>query len=251
MAGTSAPNRILDLEDLERESFRRVLAEMDDLLAREPDSYLHPSKRWEYPWALEQARLGPRQKILDAGSGASIFPIYLAHRGHQVTAVDLQVARRLGKSTGVSVDYVEADVVALPFGDGVFDGIFCISVIEHLPEEAIAKALEELRRVLRPGGRLLLTTDYYHDADAEIWYEGPDRRFRVDWGVFDEARLRRCILDAPGWRVDGDVDLKVDWAEMVPRVRRFHVYPYTSVGVTLVNAAPGTRDGGTREGGGS
>lgn len=232
----AAPNRTLDLAELGRPSYRRVLEELDALVAGEPGAYLHPSKRWEYPWALERADLAPGSRVLDAGSGASILPVYLARRGHRVAAADVAVGKRLGTASGAAVDYVAGDLVALPFRDEAFDVVFCISVVEHLPGGRIPRALLELRRVLRPGGRMLLTTDFYRDADAEIWYEGPDRRFPVDWGVFDEARLRRLILDAPGWAVDGAVDLSVDWERVSPAMRRFHGYPYTSVGVALVKS---------------
>lgn len=73
-------------------------------------------------------------------------------------------ARRL-----VSVDYTTTSVVfkglppdawaegtALPFGDGVFDNATCWEVIEHLPNPE--ELLQEARRVLKPGGRLLLST---------------------------------------------------------------------------------------------
>ncbi|HEX7118120.1 MAG TPA: class I SAM-dependent methyltransferase [Longimicrobiales bacterium] len=238
-----APNRTLDLAELGRPDVRRLLAELDGMVAREAGSYLHPSKRWEYPWALERARLAPGSHVLDAGSGASIFPVYLARCGHAVTALDRVVERRFGAAHAVTVEYVAGDLAALPFAAESFDAVFCISVIEHVPEERIPQAMAEFRRVLRRDGRLLLTTDYYRDAEAEIWHEGPDRRFRVDWGVFDEARLRRSILDAPGWVVDGALDLDVDWDRVSPRMRRFHGYPYTSVGVALrATAAGGARN---------
>jgi SAM-dependent methyltransferase len=229
-----ARNRLLDLDELARPEFRAVLEEMDDLVARESVSYLHPGKRWEYPWALARAGLAAGSRVLDAGSGDSIFPVYLAKHGYDVTAVDLAFTGTLGALHGVEVDYVRADLTALPQADASFDAVFCISVIEHLPEARIPIAMQEMRRVLRPGGRLLLTTDYYRDADAELWYEGPDRRFRVDWGFFDEPRLRRLILDAPGFRLDGDLDLTVDWESTSARMREYHGYPYTSVGVALV-----------------
>lgn len=229
-----APNRTLDLAELEQPAYRRILEELDGMVAREVGSYLHPSKRWEYPWALERAALTPGSRILDAGCGASIFPVYLARHGHRVSALDLETADRLGGAHGVQVGYIRGDLTALPLASGSFDAVFCVSVVEHLPEKRIPAAIAELRRVLRPGGRLLLTTDFYEDAGAEIWYEGPDRRFRVEWGIFDEARLRRLILAAPGLVVEGEVELGVDWDEVRPRMRRFHGYPYTSVGVALV-----------------
>jgi SAM-dependent methyltransferase len=49
----------------------------------------------------------------------------------------------------------QADATAIPFGNEVFDAVFLFDVLEHLDEEA--KALGEIRRVLRPGGKLLVT----------------------------------------------------------------------------------------------
>ena len=231
---TRAPNRLLDLAELESPDFAPVLEEMDSLVARDDVSYLHPGKRWEYPWALGRAGLEPGARVLDAGAGDSIFPVYLARQGYRVTAVDLEFTGTLGELHGVEVDYLRADMTDLPLPDAHFDAVFCISVIEHLPEERIPVAMRELRRVLRPGGALLLTTDYYEDAAAELWYEGPDRRFPVDWGFFDEPRLRRLILDAPGWELEGELDLSVDWPATRERMRRYHGYPYTSVALKLV-----------------
>lgn len=230
-----APNRVLDLDEMATPGFRAVLDRLDDLVARDEISYLHLGKRWEYPWALERAGLAPGSRVLDVGCGDSIFPVYLASLGHSVTAVDLEFTTNLGELHALATEYVRADMTALPMEDEEFDAVFCISVIEHLPEAQVPLAMREMQRVLKPGGRLLLTTDYYEDADARIWYSGPGRdAFRVDWGFFDEERLRRLVLDAPGWRVDGELDLSVDWGEMRPRMREYHGYPYTSVGVALV-----------------
>lgn len=229
-------NRTLDLEELESPEYRDILAEMDSLLAGDPVSYLHPGKRWEYPWALARASLSAGATVLDAGAGDSIFPVYLAKQGHAVTAVDLTLDGTLGERHRVEINYLAASMTALPLPSSRFDAVFCISVIEHLPESEVPRALDELRRVLRPGGSLLLTTDYYDDAEAEVWHRSPGREFRVDWRIFDEDRLRRLILDAPGWRVEGELDLDVDWEAVKPAMREYHGYPYTSVGVKLVRS---------------
>lgn len=172
--------------------------------------------------------------MLDAGCGASIFPIYLAMEGYQVSALDLDPPINLDQIHGVNVDYRRGKLTAMPFADDAFDTVFCISVIEHLGAAGMPAALTELRRVLRTGGKLLLTTDYYEDADTELSYEGSDRCFRVDWSFSDAAQLQSIVLNAPGFHVEGEVDLTVDWDAVRPQMRRFHGYPYTAVGITLV-----------------
>ncbi|MGQ9425474.1 class I SAM-dependent methyltransferase [Gilvimarinus sp. F26214L] len=229
-----APNRLLDLEELTSPDFAAVLDELDTLTERESISYLHPGKRWEYPWALSRAQLEPGCRVLDAGCGASIFPVYLAKNGYSVTALDLHPPEGLNEAHQVPVDYCRGELTELPFPDGSFDRVFCISVIEHLGHEGAPAALAELRRVLRPGGRLLITTDYYDDAEAEIFYEKDGERFPVDWGFYDARLLEHYLLDVPGLRLDGALDLSVDWDETRPRMREFHGYPYTSVGLAFV-----------------
>jgi SAM-dependent methyltransferase len=226
-----APNRPMELADLDLPNFRRVQSAMEALLRRTEGYYLHPSKRWEYPWALERSPLPVGSRVLDIGCGASIFPLFLAESGHRVVACDLQVPVPASPSRNLS--YLRGDLTAIPLAAASFDAVFCISVIEHLQRERIATALGELRRVLRPGGLLLLTTDYYRQAEAELWYEGPGTPFRVDWQVFDEQVLRQKILCHHGFTAVGDIDLSIDWATVQPRMRRFHGYPYTSVGVAL------------------
>jgi SAM-dependent methyltransferase len=228
------PNRLLDLRELEEPFFAQTLQQLDTLTERESVSYLHPSKRWEYPWALARAQLAPGSCVLDAGCGASIFPVYLAKQQQHVVGADLTVPTGLADLHGVPIDYVVAGLTNLPFGDKKFDAVFCISVIEHLGYEGIPQALAELRRVIRPGGRLMITTDYYKNANAELWYTGEGASFPVDWSFFDYEHLDRYLLQAPGLTLEGELDLQANWTHIEPQMRRFHGYPYTSVGITLM-----------------
>ena len=76
-------------------------------------------------------------------------------------AASLEGAERHGVDVDVqplhpSVRYVRGDGARLPFRDGVFDTVFAIDVIEHVPDER--ELIVEALRVLRPGGRAIMTT---------------------------------------------------------------------------------------------
>lgn len=85
----------------------------------------------------------------------------LLRAGLSVSAVDLSpwiVAEALERNPGLQA--CQADVRCLPFPEGRFDAVFSGSTLDHLDSaEAIGSALDELVRVLRPGGLLILTMD--------------------------------------------------------------------------------------------
>jgi SAM-dependent methyltransferase len=98
--------------------------------------------------------------VFDEAVGEGLYPP-LAARAREVVVVDvseplLAAARRRYPALRA----VRADVRALPFADGEFDAIVSNSTLDHFRStDEIVRALRELRRVLRPGGRLLLTLD--------------------------------------------------------------------------------------------
>lgn len=86
---------------------------------------------------------------------------FLHDRAAHVTGIDLsgRTAHLAAQRTGAK-SFGCADVRRLPFGDGTFDGIFSGSTLDHfVKSEDLVTSLQELYRVLRPGGRLLLTLD--------------------------------------------------------------------------------------------
>jgi 2-polyprenyl-3-methyl-5-hydroxy-6-metoxy-1,4-benzoquinol methylase len=97
--------------------------------------------------------------LLDAGCGAGRFAEIASDLGAHVVAVDISDAVDAARETlshRGNVSFVQANLTALPFRRGAFDGIFCIGVIHHTPRpfETIAK----LPTFLRRDGRLALTT---------------------------------------------------------------------------------------------
>jgi len=98
-------------------------------------------------------RLPPGARVLDAPCGAGALTHALAARGFGAAGVDLDERR----ASNPAVSFHRANLEQpLPFDDAVFDAVFSVEGIEHL--ENGAALLREFHRVLKPGGRLVLTT---------------------------------------------------------------------------------------------
>ncbi len=101
-------------------------------------------------------------RILDVGCGAGTNSLFLDRSGLQVTGVDLApsaiaAARARAARTGRAVDFRVADALDLPFRRGSFDGAIDVGCFHTLPIPLRGRYVEELARVLRPGGRFALT----------------------------------------------------------------------------------------------
>jgi SAM-dependent methyltransferase len=96
-------------------------------------------------------------RVLEAGCGEGYGAALLAGRARQVVALDYDAAA-IGHAAGAypAVRAVRANLVALPFPAASFDVVCSLQVIEHLWEQP--RFVAECARVLRPGGRLLLST---------------------------------------------------------------------------------------------
>jgi SAM-dependent methyltransferase len=120
-----------------------------------------PNAYYERPAMLELAGDVTGRRILDAGCGSGPLFSALRDRGAIVTGIDasagmLELARR---RLGADADLRVADLARpLPFPDGVFDDVIASLVLHYL--EDWGPTLAELRRVLRPGGRLLVSVDH-------------------------------------------------------------------------------------------
>ncbi|GAA4539677.1 methyltransferase domain-containing protein [Amycolatopsis samaneae] len=109
----------------------------------------------------------PDAHVLDLGCGPGTITVGLAP-GARVTGIDVsqeQLARARAKARGVrrsTVDFVAASVYALPFESSTVDAAFSHALFEHLrnPQEALA----EIRRVLRPGAILAISTSDWSKA---------------------------------------------------------------------------------------
>jgi SAM-dependent methyltransferase len=94
--------------------------------------------------------------LLDAGCGTGLFSARAAHRGANVTSLDVGPNLLAEVAKKCDSERVVGDVQALPFPDASFDVVVSTEVIEHTPEPA--RAIRELVRVAKPGGTVVITT---------------------------------------------------------------------------------------------
>jgi ubiquinone/menaquinone biosynthesis C-methylase UbiE len=109
---------------------------------------------------LSEIAVSDTASVLEAGCGPGNLLPQLASRFGRVCAMDassrmLDIARTHAADFR-NITYQVGNIEALPFGDNSFDLVCSAGVIEYLPE--IERALQEMQRVLRPGGLLILST---------------------------------------------------------------------------------------------
>lgn len=143
--------------------------------------------------------------ILDVGCGTGGVTQLLAEAGGpdtQITALDVEsdflaAAKRLLKDVPATITYQEGSLDELPFANGQFDLVWCSRVIHHMPDQLAA--VRELRRVLKPGGRLALREDgllmQLLPFDIGLGEPGLDERLNAA-RAWEFAQLRPSIPDS-------------------------------------------------------
>jgi len=104
------------------------------------------------PWALAGADLGA--DVLEIGPGPGLTTDVLATRVPRLTALEIDTALATAlRRRQAAVRVVEGDATTMPFPDASFSGAVSFTMLHHVPTAAAQdRLLEEVRRVLRPGG---------------------------------------------------------------------------------------------------
>lgn len=131
---------------------------------------------------LQAVNLKTGERAMEFGCGAGFYAFEAAQfvgPTGQISAIDIsedQIAATKARCADLqNVDVRVADITALPFDSETFDAIWGVQVLEYVTD--VDLALAEIRRVLRPGGRLIILATNWHSI---VWHsENPERMQRV------------------------------------------------------------------------
>lgn len=176
--------------------FQQIAGSWDQISA----GYFGPAVREA---AIAKAYLRPEMAVADIGSGTGFVAAGLAPLVKRVYVVDgsaamLAVAQK-NLSQFDNIEYHEADGASLPFPDESLDAVFANMYLHHTTDPQAA--IREMVRVLRPGGRLVITDMDEHpyawlkDEMADVW-QGFDRQQVRAW--FQASGLVNLVVDCTG-----------------------------------------------------
>lgn len=110
--------------------------------------------------------------ILDLGSGAGRHAIFFAREGYRASACDFSAVgvaetQRRAEEAKLSVSTAVCEADDLAFPDDSFDGVVVFGTFAYLPYERFVKAVAEMHRVLKPGGKAMIMTPTGNDARVQ------------------------------------------------------------------------------------
>ena len=141
--------------DIEKPEFKRLIKEL---------KIIPWSRLWEWPFVILNSDIKKGLRVLDAGCVGSIMAKYCIQKGCETHGIDIDDHFLPG------LNFKKADVRNTSYKAAYFDRIFCISVIEHIWDSPL-KSIEELLRILKPGGRLALTTDINREESSFLFHQ--------------------------------------------------------------------------------
>jgi len=160
--------------------------------------------------------------ICDLGCGVGQVAGYLHSRGASASGIDLskemiKQARRLNPD----ITFQQGNMLALTdVAEDSFGGIAAFYSIIHIPRPSLVDALREMKRALRPGGRLLLT---FHIGQKDVhlaeWWDKP---VSLDFYFFETEEMKGCLTQA-GFELEEVIE-RDPYPDIEVQTRRAYIF---------------------------
>lgn len=188
------PELVSDLYDVFTHMFLRFWGENFHYgywLSDEDDSSVNVATDRLTDLLIERLELQPGQRMLDVGCGIGMPALRLAGTveaditGVTINEGQAREANARAEAAGLShrVRFDHADAMALPYPDASFDAVWAFESLLHMDR---TRALTEMKRVLRPGGRLVIADTCQHGPIGPEWQDD-----------LDDARAKMAIVELP------------------------------------------------------
>jgi SAM-dependent methyltransferase len=157
----------------------------------------------------------------DMGCGPGHVARYLFERGVPISGIDLSAAMvERARQLTPTVEFRQGDMSALDLADQSYAGIAAFYSIIHIPRPELPGTLAELRRVLRPGGLLLLA---FHIGDDSLhldeWW---DQKVNVDFFFFRSEEMARHLREA-GFEIEEIIE-REPYPDVEHQSRRSYIF---------------------------
>ena len=166
--------------------------------------------------------VGKQELICDLGCGAGHIAAYLKTRGAKVCGVDLSPEMvNQAEQRNAEISFRQGDMLDLnEIADDSFGGIAAFYSIIHVSPDSVVDALREIRRVLRPGGWLLLTFHIGREIrHLDEWF---DKKVDLDFYFFETEEMKQRLSTA-GFEIEQAIE-REPIAEVEVQTRRAYIF---------------------------
>lgn len=168
-------------------------------------------------WLADRVRGRVLEVAVGTGSNVLLFPPDVTVTGIDVSPGMLAEARRRLADAGRTATLLEVDAQRLPFDDASFDTVVCALALCSIPDPAAA--IREMRRVLVPGGTLLLLDHVASSWPPLRWAQRLVELGSVPFAGEHFTRRQRPLVEAAGFTIDEAERLKAGTIERIRATR--------------------------------
>jgi len=181
------------------------------------------NRKKEFNSIVTLGKINKTDSVLDIGSGEGYWTKEFSKRSKQATGIDpdekaISDSRRFFKEA--NLDFVKCAVEDLPFDQSTFDKVVSVSVIEHV--ESQEKALQEISRVLKPGGILSISVDVLNEDNStdefRKWHQ--DKYFVTHY--FEEKEIYK-MFDEVGIKPNPDETIGIYKSRLAGKLRSIFI----------------------------